>query len=57
MLKEQFKKRVDENKCLICGEEFTKQYLKDNEVVEIFDKGFGKRIKVCRKHHNFFREL
>jgi hypothetical protein len=49
MYKEELMKRLDESGlCFICK----KVLEKEDMPVEIFDKFFGKTVKVCKKHYN-----
>ena len=55
MLKETLKNRIDNNKCPICKAEFTKEYLKENDIRTVFYTSLNKKVKICKKH-NFFEE-
>ena len=55
MFKENIKNRVESNKCPICWVEFTKEYLKTNEIRNVFYTDFGGNVKICKKNH-FFEE-
>ena len=55
MLKETLKNRIDNNKCFICNIEFTKEYLKNNDIRTVFYTSLNKKVKICKKH-NFFEE-
>lgn len=52
MLKSEFLKRAeDTSKCFICKKEF----IKGDDIMEIFDKAFGASVKI-HKRHSFFTE-
>ena len=53
MLKEEIKNRIDNNRCFICNIEFTKEYLKKNDIMSIYYADLKGNVKICKKH-NFF---
>ena len=55
MLRETIRGRVDNNKCPICKVEFTKEYLKENDIRTVFYTDLRKKVKICKKH-SFFEE-
>lgn len=46
------KRLADTSKCFVCGKDFEK----DDEIREIFDKAFGKNVKVHKKHYFFMED-
>jgi len=49
MLKVDFKKRLADDKCFVCGKTFEK----GDEIREIFDKAFGQNVRIHKKHYFF----
>ena len=43
----------DDSKCFVCGKEFESC----DEIVKVFDKAFGKKVKIHKRHHFSEKEL
>ena len=54
MLKEDLNHRLEEcnTKCFVCKKEF----VKGDEIRDVFDKAFGKTVRVHKSHYFFVEE-
>ena len=51
MFRETIKERVDNNRCPVCKVEFTKEYLRENDISIMFYTDLRQKVKMCKKHN------